>query len=83
MGVLTTSTSVNGPPLLLWLLAKGATPVEVRDTLAFAFVLLNLAGLAAVVVAEGGLDVIDADVALLLPLTARGMAGGTDRLRTP
>lgn len=76
VGVLTTSTSVNGPPLLLWLLAKGATPVEVRDTLALAFVSLNLAGLAVLVVAEGGLGVLDADVLLLLPLTAAGWLAG-------
>ena len=76
VGVLTTSTSVNGPPLLLWLLAKGATPMEVRDTLAMAFVSLNLAGLAVVAVAEGGLGVLDADVLLLLPLTVAGWLAG-------
>jgi len=76
VGVLTTSTSVNGPPLLLWLVAKGATPTEVRDTLALAFVSLNLAGLAVVVVAEGGFGVLDAQLLLLLPLTAAGWLAG-------
>ena len=75
-GVLTTSTGVNGPPLLLWLVAKGATPAEVRDTLALAFVSLNLAGLAVVAVAEGGLDILDSDVLFLLPLAAAGWLAG-------
>lgn len=75
VGVLTTTTGVNGPPLLLWLLAKGATPVEVRDTLAFAFAALNLAGLATVVVA-GGIGVLGGDVALLVPVTLAGWLVG-------
>ena len=75
-GVLTTSTGVNGPPLLLWLVAKGATPAEVRDTLALAFVSLNLAGLAVVAVAEGGLDILDSDVLFLLPLAGAGWLAG-------
>src|SRR5215207_9855265 len=41
-GALTTSTSTNGPPLLL-LLGRGATPAQVRDTLTTCFV-----GLAAI-----------------------------------
>ena len=32
-GALTTSTSTNGPPMLLHLLGRGATPAQVRDTL--------------------------------------------------
>jgi len=76
VGVLTTSTSVNGPPLVLWLLAKGAKPTEVRDTLAFAFVSLNLAGLAVVAVAEGSLGLLEPELLLLLPLTALGWLAG-------
>ncbi len=75
-GVLTTSTGVNGPPLLLWLVAKGAKPEEVRDTLALAFVSLNLAGLMVVAVAEGGLDILYGDVLFLLPLAAAGWLAG-------
>src|SRR3954453_4049414 len=44
-GALTTSTSTNGPPLLLHLLGRGATPAQVRDTLTACFV--GLAGLGA------------------------------------
>ena len=42
-GALTTSTSTNGPPMLLHLLGRGATPAQVRDTLTTCFV-----GLAAI-----------------------------------
>ena len=44
-GALTTSTSTNGPPMLLHLLGRGATPAQVRDTLTVCFV--GLAGLGA------------------------------------
>jgi uncharacterized membrane protein YfcA len=37
-GALTTATSTNGPPLLLHLLGRGATPAQVRDTLTTCFV---------------------------------------------
>jgi uncharacterized membrane protein YfcA len=45
-GALTTSTSTNGPPLLLHLLGRGATPSQVRDTLTTCFI--GLAGIGAV-----------------------------------
>ena len=41
-GALTTSTSTNGPPMLLHLLGRGATPEQVRDTLTVCFI--GLAG---------------------------------------
>ena len=37
-GALTTSTSTNGPPMLLHLLGRGATPEQVRDTLTVCFI---------------------------------------------
>lgn len=76
VGVLTTSTSVNGPPLLLWLLARGASPTEVRDTLAVAFILLNAAGMATVILAAGTLSVLDAEVLALVPLIGAGWLAG-------
>ena len=47
-GVLTTSTSVNGPPLVVWLNARGLGPAELRDSLAACFLILSLAGAVAV-----------------------------------
>ena len=45
-GALTTSTSTNGPPMLLHLLGRGARPEQVRDTLTVCFI--GLAGIGAV-----------------------------------
>ena len=39
-GGLSTSTSTNGPPMLLHLLGRGATPEQVRDTLTVCFIAL-------------------------------------------
>ena len=40
-GSLTTTTGVNGPPLLIWFQRRGAGPAEVRDSLAACFALLS------------------------------------------
>jgi uncharacterized membrane protein YfcA len=52
-GVLTTSISVSGPPIVLWLEARGVSAAEFRATLAGSFLALNLTGLAVVTAAEG------------------------------
>jgi uncharacterized membrane protein YfcA len=57
-GVLTTSISVNGPPLALWLEAERVRPAVFRATLAAAFLILDIAGIALIVSREGT-DVID------------------------
>ncbi len=46
-GALGTSTSLNGPPLIFCLLARRATPGEMRDTLAAIFLAEALVGLPA------------------------------------
>ncbi|MGY1683593.1 TSUP family transporter [Geodermatophilus sp. SYSU D01176] len=51
-GLLTTTTSTNGPPLVLWLERRQTPPAEMRDTLAALFLVLNLLG-AAVLTATG------------------------------
>lgn len=76
-GVLTTSTSVNGPPLLLWLQARGATPGEIRDSLAASFLALSVAGTVALVAINGSESTLHAGaLALLVPATALGHALG-------
>ena len=48
-GALTTTTGVNGPPMLMYFLRSGADPHEIRDSLAAAFLLympLSVAALA-------------------------------------
>jgi uncharacterized membrane protein YfcA len=43
-GALATSTSLSGPPLVFYLLARGASPEQMRDTLAAVFVALSVIG---------------------------------------
>jgi len=83
-GGLTTATSVNGPPLVLWLLARGAAPEELRDTMAAAFLPLNLLGLVAVSVSAGGAQVNAGNLAVLAAVTVLGWLLGRpafERLR--
>ena len=57
-GVLTTSISVNGPPLALWLESQSVPPARFRTTLAASFLILDIAGIALIASREGA-DVID------------------------
>jgi uncharacterized membrane protein YfcA len=52
-GVLTTSTTKNGPPLALWLGGRGLSPAIVRDTVSAAFLLLDFVGLGVVLAVVG------------------------------
>jgi uncharacterized membrane protein YfcA len=71
-GVLTTSVSVSGPPIVLWLEARDLSPAAVRASLAATFLALNLAG-GTVVLVTGGARAVDLEV--LLPLLALVVAG--------
>lgn len=71
-GVLTTSLSVNGPPLALWLESQSVPPPRFRATLAAAFLILDIAGVALIVSREGT-DVVD--LGELGPLLACVLAG--------
>ena len=75
-GALTTSTSVSGPPLVLWLRARGLPPAELRASLAASFLALNLAGAAAVAIAGGASVAEPAALALLLVAGLAGHLGG-------
>lgn len=76
-GALTTATGVNGPPIVLWLQRRARTPVHVRDSLAAAFLALNVAGTLAVAALGGGGHPVRADTLLvLLPLVIVGHAVG-------
>lgn len=74
-GALTTTIGVNGPPLVLWLRARGATPEQLRTTLAVAFLVAGVATLA-VLAALGdlhpGLGAVLAGVAGVLAGHAAG-----------
>lgn len=64
-GALTTSTSTNGPPMLLHLLGRGVTPEQVRDTLTVCFVALAGIG-AAALFATGDPELPDGTLAAAL-----------------
>jgi len=71
-GALTTSISINGPPLALWLESQRVPPPVFRATLAAAFLILDVVGAGAIVSSEGA-DTIDLGV--LGPLVACVAAG--------
>jgi uncharacterized membrane protein YfcA len=75
-GVLTTSISISGPPLVLWLEAQGLRPAEFRATLAAAFLALNLAGWAVLGVA-GDATAELGELLVLLGLVLAGHLLGT------
>jgi uncharacterized membrane protein YfcA len=71
-GVLTTSISVNGPPLALWLEGERVPPPSFRATLAAAFLALDVAGVALILAREGA-DTVD--LGSLGPLLACVLVG--------
>jgi uncharacterized protein len=72
-GAMTTSISVSGPPLVLWLESRGVAPAELRATLAASFLALNLAGCALLVPIASAERIASADV--LLPLLGLVLIG--------
>lgn len=72
-GALTTSVSLSGPPLMLWLRARGLKPADLRASLATAFLVLNLAGCALLLGAEGPSGAVEP--AVLVPLLGLVVAG--------
>jgi uncharacterized protein len=80
-GALTTSISVSGPPLVLWLEARGVRPEEFRASLAASFLALNCAGGIVLIAAEGS-GAFDAGVVtVLLVLVVAGYALGAVAFR--
>jgi uncharacterized membrane protein YfcA len=73
-GLLTTSTSLNGPPLVLYLLRARATAEQARDSLAAIFVATALLGLATFA-AAGTLELAEA-IPLLVATAALGQLLG-------
>lgn len=73
-GALATSTGINGPPAVLHLLNRGATPSQSRDTLAAFFVATALIGLVVLAVA-GAFDIASSLVWLLIAAALGQVAG--------
>jgi uncharacterized membrane protein YfcA len=64
-GALTTTTSTNGPPMLLHLIGRGVEPARVRDTLTACFIGLAAIG-ATALFATGDPELPDATLTLAL-----------------
>jgi uncharacterized protein len=75
-GALTTSINVSGPPIVLWLEARGAPPEEFRASLAATFLALDVAGGALLLTAEGSASIDAGRVGPLLALVVAGYALG-------
>lgn len=72
-GALTTSIGVTGPPVVLWLEARGVRPAELRASLAATFLVLNPVAVIGIVATRGPGEAID--VGRMLPLLAVLFAG--------
>jgi hypothetical protein len=69
-GILTTTVGINGPPLVIWLRARGITVTQLRDTLAIIFMTLNLIAIPNLT-AQGG----SVPAAAILPISGGLLAG--------
>jgi uncharacterized membrane protein YfcA len=76
-GALTTSTNTAGPPVVLYMLARSATPAQTRDTLTATFVGFSVLGLAALALTgtQGAAPHADALAALVPAVVAGHLAG--------
>lgn len=79
-GALTTSTTVSGPPIVLWLQSQGVEPRELRASLAASFLGLSVAG-GALLALGGALAVVPGVVLPLLVVTAAGQLLGARAFR--
>jgi uncharacterized membrane protein YfcA len=69
-GVLTTTVGINGPPLVIWLRARGITLTQLRDTLAIIFMTLNLIAIPSLTARGGSIP-----AAAILPAAAGLLVG--------
>jgi hypothetical protein len=72
-GVLTTTTSTNGPPILLYLLARRVSAARMRDTLSVVLIAFSAIGLTAL--ALGAADVALPEGAVLAVFPAAAVIG--------
>ena len=69
-GALTTTTSANGPPILLYLLGRGVEAPRMRDTLSVLFIAFAAIGLAALAVGHADAALPEGPVVAALPAAA-------------
>jgi uncharacterized protein len=76
-GGLSTSTTTAGPPMLVYLLGRGLTPVQLRDSLPVCFLGLTVVSVIALAATGTSGAVPDAElVAFLVPVVAVGHVAG-------
>lgn len=73
-GAMSTSTALNGPPLVLYLTARGTPPRAARDTLALLFVVMGAAAITTLA-AAGNLELPTEAVALPVAALAGVLLG--------
>lgn len=81
MGVLTTTISTAGPPLVLLVSGRGHEPARVRDTLAIVFMAQSVLGIAALAATGAGRWPGWGWVAVLIPLIGVGQLLGRGLFR--
>ena len=69
-GALTTTTSANGPPLLLYLLGRRVEPRRMRDTLSVLFISFAAIGLAALALGAADIGLPEGAVLVAMPVAA-------------
>jgi uncharacterized membrane protein YfcA len=69
-GVLTTTTSANGPPILLYLLGRRVEATRMRDTLSVLFISFAAIGLAALAFGAADIALPEGAVLVAFPLAA-------------
>jgi uncharacterized membrane protein YfcA len=85
-GTLSTSTGVNGPPLALWLTARGLTPHRLRDSLSALFLGLGLVAALALIPLAGRSHLAPSAIVAAVASVIGGHAIGSRlfaRLSTP
>ena len=60
VGVLTTSTTTNGPPLAIWLTARRMPPAAIRDAVTVIFAVVDIVGIVALLAIAGSDALADA-----------------------
>jgi uncharacterized membrane protein YfcA len=81
-GGLTTSTTTSGPPLIVYLLGRDLTPVQMRDTLPVIFLGLSVVGVAALLLTRTHGAVPTAEqIAILVPVVVVAHIAGRPLFR--
>ena len=77
VGVLTTSTTTNGPPLAIWPTARKMPPAAIRDAVTVIFFAVDIVGIAVLIAIAGTGSFTDASwIPVLIPVAVIGQVVG-------